>query len=72
VGDHDDRGHAVNRAAHSTAPGAWDGRSKGLLGQVQNALNLHLPLKSPGQMHALAQVLKAHSDAFHEGVLGLR
>lgn len=52
--------------------GAWNGYALTLESQVQQPLNLSLPLKSPGQFPALAQVLVQNAEAFHQGVLGLR
>jgi hypothetical protein len=42
-----------------------------LEGQVQNALNLWLPLKSRAQMPALLAALNAERDAVHEALAGL-
>ncbi len=60
------------REMFSNAPGAWDGRSTMLEPQVQNALNLWLPLKSRAQFPALHQLLESKKQEFHDGVLGLR
>ena len=42
-----------------------------LVGHVQPGLNLHLPLKSPMQMPALAETLKAHQPQTREALAGL-
>jgi hypothetical protein len=42
-----------------------------LVGQVQNALNLWLPLKSPAQMKALLALLEAEKDSVHDALAGL-
>lgn len=60
------------RDLFSVAPGAWDGRSIAINTQVQNALNLWLPLKSRAQFPALQALLEARRADFHAGVLGLR
>ena len=43
----------------------------GLERQVQNALNLYLPLKSPAQMPALLQLLKSNAKAINEALASL-
>ncbi|MEY2444386.1 MAG: hypothetical protein QOC57_1134 [Ilumatobacteraceae bacterium] len=60
------------RGDFSTQPGAWDGYSLSLEPQVQQPLNLWLPLKSRAQFPALQQLLLDKKEAFHQGVLGLR
>jgi hypothetical protein len=55
-----------------TSPGAWDGYSIALAPQVQNALNLNLPLKSPAQMGDLLATIKEMQPRFTAAVLGLR
>ena len=60
------------RGSYSSAAGAWDGWSVTVGGQIQNGLNLRLPMKSPAQMPALGRVLEQHKQQFHEGILGLR
>jgi hypothetical protein len=45
--------------------------SLSLEGQVQNALNLWLPLKSPAQMRALLAALNAEKDSVHDALAGL-
>jgi hypothetical protein len=45
--------------------------SFGLEHQVQNALNLYLPLKNPAQMPALLAMLQAGSDDVHEALSSL-
>lgn len=60
------------RADFSTHPGAWDGFSISLEKQVQQPLNLWLPLRSPAQAPALGRYLIENAHGFHEGVLGLR
>jgi hypothetical protein len=57
---------------HSLLAGAWDGRTTGLLPQVQIPLNLILPLKTPAMAPALGAYLLEHMDGFHAGVLNLR
>ncbi len=52
--------------------GAWDGYSNALTPQVQNALNLTLPLKSRAQMPDLLATIAEHQPAFTSAVLGLR
>jgi len=52
--------------------GAWDGYSNTLAPQVQNALNLNLPLKSRAQMPALLATIKHLQPKFTAAVLGLR
>jgi hypothetical protein len=42
-----------------------------LEGQVQNALNLWLPLKSRAQMPALLAALNAEKDSVHQALAGL-
>jgi len=42
-----------------------------LEGQVQNALNLFLPLKSPAQMPALLALLSASANEVHEALASL-
>jgi hypothetical protein len=56
----------------SEAAGAWDGFALTVENQVQTPLNLWLPLRSPAQAPALIAFLKANTDGFHSGVLGLR
>jgi hypothetical protein len=56
----------------SSLPGAWDGFSVGLESQVQQGLNLVLPLKNPAQMGDLAAVLVQAKQQAHEAVIGLR
>ena len=60
------------RDAFSTNAGAWDGFSIALENQVQQPLNLCLPLKTPAQATALGQFLIDHAEGFRQGVLGLR
>lgn len=55
-----------------TVPGAWDGSSTGIAPQVQNALNLNLPLKSPAQMPDLIATIAHLQPRFTAAVLGLR
>jgi hypothetical protein len=45
--------------------------SLSLEGQVQNALNLWLPLKSRAQMPALLAALNAEKDSVHKALAGL-
>lgn len=45
--------------------------SLSLEGQVQNALNLWLPLKSRAQMPALLAALEAETDKVHKALAGL-
>jgi hypothetical protein len=45
--------------------------SLSLVGQVQNALNLWLPLKNRAQMPALIAVLNAEKDKVHDALAGL-
>lgn len=45
--------------------------SFGLEQQVQNALNLYLPLKNPSQMPALMALLRSASDEVHEALSSL-
>ena len=45
--------------------------SFGLEQQVQNALNLYLPLKNPTQMPALMALLRSASDEVHEALSSL-
>ena len=45
--------------------------SFGLEQQVQNALNLYLPLKNPTQMPALMALLRSASDDVHEALSSL-
>jgi hypothetical protein len=51
--------------------GAEPSLSFGLERQVQNALNLYLPLKNPAQMPALLALLQASADDVHEALSSL-
>jgi hypothetical protein len=57
--------------AAPTAPHADLSVSFGLEQQVQNALNLYLPLKNPTQMPALMALLRSGSDDVHEALSSL-
>jgi hypothetical protein len=54
--------------APAPAPASPDG---GLEGQVQNALNLYLPLKNPVQMPALLATLRAAQPAVYDALKSL-
>lgn len=60
------------RAQFVTSPGAWDGFSNSIAPQVQNALNLTLPLKSRAQMPDLLATIEHLQPRFTAAVLGLR
>jgi hypothetical protein len=51
--------------------GAEPSLSFGLERQVQNALNLYLPLKNPTQMPALLALLQSAADDVHEALSSL-
>lgn len=51
--------------------GAHLALSFGLEQQVQNALNLYLPLKNPTQMPALMALLRSAADEVHEALSSL-
>ncbi len=53
-------------------PGAWDGFSAALEGQVQNSINLYLPLKNPAQAMSLVATLKEAGQQAHEALASLR
>jgi hypothetical protein len=55
----------------AAAPGGHLSLSFGLEQQVQNALNLYLPLKNPTQMPALMALLRSASDDVHEALSSL-
>lgn len=61
-------GHEAGPAAPLPAQGPV---SLSLEGQVQNALNLFLPLKSPAQMPALLAILDAEKTNVHDALAGL-
>lgn len=67
-----DHGLLQPREQFVTQSGAWDGYSNALTPQVQNALNLTLPLKSRAQMPDLLETIKQLQPAFTAAVLGLR
>jgi hypothetical protein len=53
-------------------PGAWDGFSVALEDQVQNSINLYLPLKNPAQAMSLVAALKDAGPQAHEALASLR
>lgn len=60
------------REQYVTRSGAWDGYSDSIAPQVQNALNLNLPLKSRAQMPDLLATIAHLQPRFTAAVLGLR
>lgn len=60
-----------HEAVPSVPPPSQRPVSLSLEGQVQNALNLYLPLKSRAQMPALLEVVNAEKDSVHEALAGL-
>ncbi len=53
-------------------PGAWDGFSAALEGQVQNSINLYLPLRNPAQAMSLVETLKEAGPQAHAALSSLR
>jgi hypothetical protein len=60
-----------DRAGATAAPPPQGPVNLSLEGQVQNALNLFLPLKSPAQMPALRAILTMEAKSVHDALAGL-
>jgi hypothetical protein len=63
--------HGDEATAAAARPPAQGPVSISLEGQVQNALNLWLPLKNRAQMPALIALLNAEKDTVHDALAGL-